>query len=284
MHVLLSFCLATGLLLIFLALTGRDGERRQPGRTDRLASLLQRVAVDGIGARELLGASLVSAFLTAAATQALLGWPVLSVAAGLVGSLLPAWYFRRRAQRRRLEVEESVADAVDALREATRIGLGIEEGVRTLARTGPRPLRRVFREVERDIRLAGFEEALQRGRERVADPTFDMLAAALLTSYRVGGRQLGSVLDGLSRSVRARVRTRREVHAMQAQNVLSARVIAALPLGLIVTIRATNPDYLAVFGSVSGQAVLALCLVSVALGYAGMLRASAVRDAGRVLR
>ncbi len=77
---------------------------------------------------------------------------------------------------------------------------------------------------------------------------------------------------------------RREVQAMQAQNVLSARVIAALPLGLIVTIRATNPDYLAVFGSAGGQAVLALCLVSVALGYAGMLRASAVRDAGRVLR
>ncbi len=71
---------------------------------------------------------------------------------------------------------------------------------------------------------------------------------------------------------------------MQAQNVLSARVIAALPLGLIVTIRATNPDYLAAFGSASGQTVLALCLVSVALGYAGMLRASAVRDAGRVLR
>lgn len=284
MHVLLSLSLATGLLLIFLALTGRDGEPRPAGRTDRLASLLQRVAVDGIGVRELLGASLVSAFVTTAATQALLGWPVLSLAAGLVGSLLPAWYFRRRAQRRRLEVEESVADAVDALREATRIGLGIEEGVRTLARTGPRALRPVFREVERDIRLAGFEEALRRGRERLADPTFDMLVAALLTSYRVGGRQLGSVLDGLSRAVRARVRTRREVHAMQAQNVLSARVIAALPLGLIVTIRATNPDYLAVFGSAGGQAVLALCLVSVALGYAGMLRASAVRDAGRVLR
>lgn len=59
------------------------------------------------------------------------------------GLLLPAWYFRQRSERRR-------AEAVDALRDAARVGAGIEEALRVLARTGPRPLRAVFRDVDRD--------------------------------------------------------------------------------------------------------------------------------------
>src|SRR5690606_23845787 len=157
-------------------------------------------------------------------------------------------------------VEEAVGEAVEALRDAVRIGLGLEEAIRALGRTGPHALRPVFREMERDFRLAGFEEALSGARDRVADPLFDTLAVALLTAYRIGGRNLAAVLDGLSRSVRGSVQARREVRANQAQNVLSARVIAALPLVLIVVIRATNPGYLEVFSSPGGQAVLALCL------------------------
>jgi len=84
--------------------------------------------------------------------------------------------------------------------------------------------------------------------------------------------------------VRGSVQARREVRANQAENVLSARVIAALPLVLILSIRATNPDYLDVFSTPSGQAVLALCLLSVAVGYAAMLRATALPDPGRVIK
>ena len=53
------------------------------------------------------------------------------------GLLLPAWYFQQRAERRRAEVEEAVGEAVEALRDAVRIGLGIEEALRALGRTGP---------------------------------------------------------------------------------------------------------------------------------------------------
>ena len=110
-----------------------------------------------------------------------------------------------------------------------------------------------------------------------------MVSAALLMSHRVGGRNLSTVLEALSRSVRQTIQVEQELRAHQAKNVLSARIIAALPLGLILVIRGLNPGYLDVFSSAQGQGILALCLLSVAVGYAGMLRATRLPDEERVL-
>ena len=101
----------------------------------------------------------------------------------------------------------------------------------------------------RDMRLSGFEEAVRLTQDRLADPVFDTVAAALVMSHRVGGRNLSTVLEGLGRSVRQAVQVEREVRAEQAKNVLSARIIASLPVVLILAIRGMNPDYLDVFST-----------------------------------
>jgi tight adherence protein B len=222
--------------------------------------------------------------LAMVAVQAFLGWPALSVAAGIVGALLPSWYRGQREARRREAVEDAVAEVVDALRDASRTGVGIEDALRSLARSGPVALRPALRALERDLRLMEFDAALARARESVAHPAFDMLAVALVMSFRVGGRNLSGVLDGLGRSVRGTARARREVRAQQAEQVMSARVIAALPVLLIVALRAVNPGYLDVFSTPTGQVVLAVCLVLPAVGYTLMRRTITLPGRERVLR
>ena len=292
MHVVLSLAFGLGLYLIFRWLTGgqpepRSGEdpgERPAGRAGWIARRLASPGADGVGLRELAPASAAAGAASALLSQLFFGWPVVTLAAAGAGLLLPTWYYRQRAQRRRGEIEEAVGEAVETLRDAVRIGLGVEEALRALAVTGPAALRPVFSQVERDLRLAGFEEALERARERLQEPLFDTLAVALLTAYRIGGRNLAAVLDGLSASVRGSVQVRREVRANQAQNVLSARVIAALPLLLILVIRGSNPNYLAAFSQPVGQAVLACCLLSITVGYTVMLRQAALPGQERVLR
>ncbi|MCY4638925.1 MAG: type II secretion system F family protein [Chloroflexi bacterium] len=298
MHLLLSLCLGAGLYLIARSLTGSarsglkpPGPSGQPGEPrdgragpGRLPGWLRGAVPGGAGLREFSVMSSASAAASALLAQLLFGWPVVTLAVAGAGALAPFWYFRQRAQRRRGEVAEAVGEAVETLRDAVRIGLGIEESLRALARTGPEPLRPALREMERDIRLAGFEEAVSRARERLAEPLFDTLAVSLLTSYRLGGRNLAQVLDGISASVRGSVQVRREVSSQQAQNVLSARVIAALPVVLVLVIRATNPNYLQAFSQPVGQLILGLCLLSVAAGYTVMLRQAALPGQGRMLR
>jgi len=284
MLIVSSVCLALGVLLIFLSLTSRrrDPAAATPGVTS-VAATSEGAQATSERLLPLLPALIVGA-VTAAVTQWWFGWPVLSLAAGGVSAVIPSWYQRHRESRLRDLVDDAVAEAVDSLRDAARVGIGMEAALRALGQTGPEPLRPVLRAFDADARLVGFEDALIRARGRVAHPAFDTLVVALLMSYRVGGRNLSGVLDGLSQSVRGAARARREVRAAQAEHVLSARVIAVLPLVLIVAIRATNPGYLDVFSTPTGQAVLALCLVSVAVGYAGMLRATALPGRERVLR
>jgi len=278
MHVVLSLTLGAGLLLTFLSLTER---RPTATPTDEAPERLSRPASAAPGE---LAVRVAAAGVSAAVVQLFLGWPALSAGAGIVGALLPSWYRGQRETRRQEAVEEAVAEVVDALRDASRVGVGIEDALRSLGRSGPLALRPALRALDRDLRLMEFDVAVARAREAVAHPAFDMLAVALVMSFRIGGRNLSGVLDGLGRSVRGTARARREVRAQQAEQVMSARVIAALPVLLIVVLRAVNPGYLDVFSTPAGQVVLAACLVLPAVGYTLMRRTIALPGQERVLR
>lgn len=285
MPLILSLLLAVGLLLVFLSATTRWAPARdEQSRPSTLRAFLDRNGAGQVGVRDFVLLSTAAGMALALAGQLALGWAMVSAAAFLLGLTLPAWYLTNRHQRERTEKQSALAEAVDSLRSAVRAGMSVEEVLASLARSGPEVLRPPLTDLVRDLRVSGFEEAIRRAREPIADPVFDMVAAALLMSHRVGGRNLSTVLEALSRSVRQTIQVEQELRAHQAKNVLSARIIAALPLALILIIRGLNPAYLDVFSSATGQAILALCLLSVAVGYAGMLRATRLPGEERVLQ
>jgi len=274
-------------LLMYLSATRRPDADDTPAPSrlrTRLADFLREAGAAGVRPRDFLLLSLLAGGMAGGAAWLVLGWPLVAVVAGLVGTALPAWYLRHRRDVRRAELQAALADAVDALRSSVRVGMSIEEALAALAHQGPAPLRPALGELARDLRLAGFEAAIIRARDHLADPVFDTVAAALLMAHRVGGRNLGPVLDSLERAVRGATRVEREVRAQQAKNVLSARIIAALPLGLVVAIRGLNPAYLDPFTAPAGQLLLAGCILSVAAGYALMLRAARLPTSPRSRR
>lgn len=286
MALILVLCFAAGVLLIFLSLSERPGSPRSAshvGLADRVLAFLQRNGAGDVSPRAFLVASTGSGLALGVIAQFALDWPAVSLTAFVAGLVLPGWYLQQRHERRRLAVQAALADAVDALRTSVRTGMSVEDAVGALAHHGPEVLQPLFGDLLRDWRLSGFEAGLQRARTALADSVFDTVAAALVMSHRIGGRNLSTVLENLSRAVRQSITVERELRAHQAKNVLSARIIAALPLVLIFAIRGLNPTYLDAFSSATGQLVLALCLLSVAVGYAAMLRATRLPLEGRVL-
>jgi tight adherence protein B len=286
MPFVLSLSLGLGLLLIYLSATSAATPKpeRRASVFRRVEDFLREAGVEQVSTRDFLLLSAASGLIVGVVSQLALGWPVVSLAMSVVGLALPAWYFRNRADRRKAVLQAALADAVDALRAGLRTGMSVEEGLAGLALNGPEVLRPALRELTRDLRLSGFEEAIGRARERLADPVFDTIATALTMSHRVGSRNLSGVLDGLGHAMRQSVQVQGEVRAQQAKNVLSARVIAALPLVLVFFVRGVNPEYLELFSSPGGQLVMALCLLSVAIGYGAMLWATRLPGEERVLR
>ena len=286
----LSLLFGVGVLLIYEGVTNPrpavDGAPvwlRRAGWERRVSQFLRRAGLRDVTPRDFLVFSLGAAGAAGLLAQLFLGWGVVAVLAAGIGLVAPFAYYVQLHDRRRAAVQTALAGAIAQLRDSIRTGLSVQDALVGLAQNGPVPLRPEFARLVRESRLDGFQAALQAARERLADPVFDLVAASLALNDRLGGRNVSQVLDRLAHATRAQLQIEGEIQAYQARNVLSARVVAAIPLVLLVAIRRINPAYVALFDDVWGQVLLACCVASIALGYAGMLWLTRLPGEHRVL-
>jgi tight adherence protein B len=273
LSLLFALALACGLFLVYDALTAprapRSAEPSGAGR--RLKTFLAEAGLPGrpwefvVGS---LGLGLVAAWLAFLAVR----WPVLGLAAGVALGLVPTLIAAGLIDRRRAALRVALPDALAQLRDVLRGGLSVQAGLEVLAREGPDAVRPEFDRLLREARLggpSGFADAVLAARDRLADPLWDLAAATLLLDDRQGGG-LGEAFDELARSARAKVRALEELDSYRTHVEWSARVLAGLPLVLLVVGRLVSPDYFAVYDGPDGQAWLALALAVIGAGYLAM--------------
>ena len=286
---LLSLTTGLGVYLIYEGLTNPQPVSAWPWLV-RLRELrgarefLVRAGLYDVTPRDFVVFSAATGLLAGVLAQLFLGWGVVSLLAGLLGLAAPFAYYTYRHDRRRAALQGALAEAIAYLRDAIRTGLSVQEAFVGLARSGPEALRPEFARLVRRMRTDGFEAALAAMQERLADPVFDVVAVSLGVNDRLGGRNVSQVLDRLAHTTREQLRIQQEIRAHQARNVLAARIVAAVPLVVLVAIRRVNPVYLSVFNDASGQLLLAACLGSVTLGYLAMLWTTRLPVDGRVMR
>lgn len=280
---LLSLGFGLGIGLLYDGLTRpRLLDREEPGLR-RAREFLIQAGLRDVTPRDFLLFSLGAGLASGLLSQLVLAWPLVSVLTFALGLVAPLGYYIHRRDRRRSLIQDALVDAIVQIRDMIRTGLSVAEALTTLARHGPDVLQPEFAILAREIRLVGFETALVTMRERLADPVFDVVVASLLLNDRLGGRSVSQVFDSLARATRSQLRVQQEMRAYQARNVVSARIVAAIPLVVLISIRALNPRYLAVFTDWPGQLILAGCVVSIAVGYAAMLWLSRLPGESRVL-
>ena len=281
---LLSVAFGGGIYLLYDGLTRRRSPARERRRLRRVEEFLTQAGLHEVRPQDFVVFSLGTAVVGAVVTQLLLGWLVVSLLVAGLGLVAPLLYYLRRRDRRRGATQDALIEATGQLRDAIRTGLSVQNALLGLAHTGPEALRPELARLTREIRLLGFEPAMTGMRERLADPVFDVVAASLVLNDRLGGRNVSQVLDRLAQATRAELRVQQELRAYQAKNVLSAQIVAAVPLIVLFAIRAVNPSYLALFDGLPGQLLLAGCVASIAVGYAGMLWITRLPGERRVLQ
>jgi tight adherence protein B len=245
---------------------------------------LHQAGLHDVTPREFVLFSVGGGVLVGAAAQLVMGWPLVSGVAALLGAGLPYLWYATRHEHRRASVQAELADAMDLLRDSIRAGGDVLQGMTALSEYGPPLLRPEFeRTVQLIVHGSTLRAALLGMRERLADPVFDTCVATLLLNENLGSGQLGIVLAELAEAVRDELRTRADQRSRQLQMVWSARVIAALPLVVLAAIRTISPHYLDAFDSAKGQLVLGGCALSVVVGYVAMRWASRLPIDERVL-
>ncbi|MFF1382726.1 type II secretion system F family protein [Arthrobacter sp. NPDC058288] len=281
---LLGVLLGAGLFLMWWSAWEQPKSARQRPRPGRLQDLLRAAGIENVSGLGLVSTCLgMAAFVSIMFFAVTRSWPI-SACFGLFGGWLPMAVVRWRARKRTATLRQLWPDVVDHLRSAIRAGLSLPEALIQLGEKGPEELRHVFRDFGADYRAGGqFDPALNRLKERLADPVADRIVEALRLTREVGGSDLGRLLGTLGEFLRESARTRSELEARQSWTVNAARLAVAAPW-IVMVLLATRPEAVVAYNTAAGAAVLLGGLVVSAICYSVMLRIGALPEDERVLR
>jgi Flp pilus assembly protein TadB len=233
-------------------------------------SLGRDADLPSINAARFIALQCFAGFAGGSCAVAVTGLPVLALPGALGGASLVRGAFAARSRSGQVARQDAVLDAVRMLRQLLETGAtSVNQAIAVLAEHGPLPLRGEFRDIS--ARSVGRRQAWKRARERIAEPLFDMLAAAVLIQ-RPGGGELVPLFADLEASVTAAQEVEREARALQAQARSASTIIVALPLVFLLILSALHSPYLDAFRRPDGEVFLLAMLVTMAAGYAWMRR------------
>ena len=233
-------------------------------------ALLREAGWARFDGRALVALEGAAAVVCAAGAALFTGLPVLIVPGAVAGAFMVRGLVTREAHRRQAMRQDAVIESVRMLRQLLETGAtSVNQAVGLLAERGPVPLRAEFRLIT--ARPLGRRQAWREARERIGEPLFDMLAAAVLIQ-RPGGGELVPLFAGLETAVGAAQEVEREARALQAQARSASTIIVALPVTFIVVLSALRSPYLDVFHEPLGQLFLLSMLAVMAAGYVWMRR------------
>ncbi|MFT4300062.1 MAG: type II secretion system F family protein [Aeromicrobium sp.] len=255
--------LAFGLGVTLLASWWSTPEPPRLGRTARSGPGRSAAAI-----LPAAGSALAALVVVAAVT----GSTVIGAGFALLAAFAPSAIRRGRRERQIRERRAVWPDAVDHLASAVRAGMSLPESLAALGRRGPDQLRPYFEQFGRDYQAAGrFDDALDRLKDRLADPVGDRVVEALRLTRRVGGHDLGRVLRSLSGFLRDDLRTRGELESRQSWTVNGARIAVAAPW-LVLLSMAGRPEVVARYSTPTGAVIIVAGAVVCLAAYRLMVR------------
>ena len=259
-----------GALLIALGLRGAEGRRPQRRWTRRqLEGHTLRLAV-AVGAAVVVGAGT--------------GWPVAALLAAAACWGVPQLFTESKAHAQLIAKVEAVAGWAEMLRDTMAGAAGLEQAIIASAPVAPLPIRREVATLAGSLERERLAPALRAFADEVADPTCDLVVAALVLAAEHQASRLGELLGTLAASARDQATMRLRVEAGRARTRTSVRVIVGVTLGLALFLALLNHGYLAPYSSPLGQFVLLVVGVLFALAFAWLAKITRPVEPARLLR
>lgn len=218
-----------------------------------------------------LGVALAVAVVVGAFTR----WPVGGVLAGVLAGSWHALFGHKAASAAEVARIEAIASWTEMLRDALVAAAGLEGAIVATAPLAPAPIRSEVaalagRLEAREVTLAtGLGELAA----ALADPTADLVVAALASAATRRVRNLGELLGALATSARER----QHAHARRRRPGrvrTSARVVTGFTVAMAGGLVALKRDFLEPYGGLTGQLVLVLVGAAFAVAFWWLSRMS----------
>lgn len=199
----------------------------------------------------------------------LLGLPLPFVACvAFVGGFgLPRFVLNFLIKRRQKKFVQHFADGMDIIVRGVRTGLPLGDCLKIIAHESPDPLGEEFRRVvEAEGLGVPIEICLEQMYERIPISEVNFFATVLNIQKTTGGN-LGESLSNLSTVLRSRKILTEKIKALSAEAKMSAIIIGALPIVVMLLVSIMSPDYMTeLFSTERGQKNLMIGAVMMGMG------------------
>ena len=196
--------------------------------------------------------AVVAGVLVGAAT----GWPVGALLAAGAAAALPGLLSEGAAHAALVARIEAIAGWAEMLRDTMAGAAGLEQAITSTAPIAPTPIRREVVTLAARLGRERFAAALRVFADDVADPTCDLVVAALTLAAEHQVHRLGDLLGSLAQAAREQATMRLRVEAGRARTRTSVKVIVSVTAGLAFGLAILNRAYLQPYNSALGQLVL----------------------------
>ena len=179
----------------------------------------------------------------------------------------PQMFLAFKAGKRRSTLEIQLADALTIISSALKGGYSFVQGLDMAGQQMEEPIKG---EIQRVIRLVqlGLDtpKALLQMAERVNSYDYDMTISATNIQLAVGGN-LSSLLEGISMTIRDRIRLRRDISALTAQGRISGGILFVLPMGIAAFLFVLNWEYMSALLTPMGLNFIYMAAMQQAAGF-----------------
>jgi tight adherence protein B len=204
---------------------------------------------------------LTVAFVAAVLFGLVTGWAVALPIAGVTAYALPR-LFSLTAGSGAIAKIEAIATWTEMLQGTLAAAAGLGQAINATSAVSPPPIRAATGRLSAQLN-AGIHprDALLEFADDVADPCADRVVCALLLAATSRAQQLGDLLTSLADSTREEVALRLRIETSRASVRSGVRTVLVFSVVFASGLALLAHSYLAPFGSVRGQAVLALVAV-----------------------
>lgn len=192
------------------------------------------------------------------------------IMAGLagIGMIIPPAVIKKMKNNRMEKFNNQLGDALLIISNSLRAGFTFEQALSSMVKNLPDPISTEFKKIIREVELGEkIEISMAEVAERMNSKDMELMNTAVAIQRKVGGN-LADVLDNIGETIRDRIIIKRNIKSLTAQGEISGKVIALLPVILLVMISIVNKEYMEpMFTTTYGYFMLGLCGFLEILGY-----------------
>jgi tight adherence protein B len=210
---------------------------------------------------------IIPAFFFGLIAAALASPPLVTLAAMVIGGLIPVAVLAWKAKRRVNKIDDQLPDLLITMAASLKAGHSFRQAMQAVVEEGQPPISDEFKRVLTEAQLGRpIDDALAEMADRVQSKNLSFVMTAVTIQRQVGG-SLAGIFDMVADAVRQRQAFARKIRGLTAMGRASAYTLVGMPFVLAGIITAINAEYMSPLYTTSiGHKLIIVGLVMMAIG------------------